>query len=155
VLGLAQTDAHGNVNVSKFGSRVAGCGGFINISQSARTLVFAGTFTAGGLETEVVDGTLRIVTEGRARKFLADVEQITFSGAVATKAGQRVLYVTERAVLELRDGRMTVTEIAPGIDLQRDVLDLMDFVPDVAADLRTMPAGLFSEKWGGLADIVG
>jgi propionate CoA-transferase len=155
VLGLAQTDAHGNVNVSRFGSRVAGCGGFINISQSARTLVFAGTFTAGGLETAVRDGTLRIVTEGRARKFLADVEQITFSGAVATKAGQRVLYVTERAVLELRDGRMTVTEIAPGIDLQRDVLDLMDFVPDVAADLRTMPAGLFSEKWGGLADIVG
>jgi propionate CoA-transferase len=155
VLGLAQTDAHGNVNVSKFGSRVAGCGGFINISQSARTLVFAGTFTAGGLETEVVDGTLRIVTEGRARKFLADVEQITFSGAVATRAGQRVLYVTERAVLELRDGRMTVTEIAPGIDLQRDVLDLMDFVPDVAPDLRTMPAGLFTEKWGGLADLVG
>lgn len=150
VLGLAQTDQHGNVNVSKFGPRVAGCGGFINICQSAKTLVFAGTFTAGGLEVEVADGALRIVTEGKARKFLADVEQITFSGPYSRERDQRVLYVTERAVFELLDGVMTLIEIAPGVDLQRDVLDLMDFAPAVSPDLTTMPSGLFQETWGGL-----
>ncbi len=150
VLGLAQTDAHGNVNVSKFGTRVAGCGGFINICQSAKTLIFAGTFTAGGLEVEVADGSVRIVTEGKARKFLADVQQITFSGPYSRERDQRVLYVTERAVFELIDGVMTLIEIAPGIDLQRDVLDQMDFAPAVSADLTTMAAGLFREVWGGL-----
>ncbi len=154
VLGLAQTDRHGNVNVSRFGRRVTGCGGFINISQAAKTLVFAGTFTAGGLETHVADGELRIVTEGRARKFLADVEQITFSGPYAAARGQRVLYVTERAVLELLDGVMTVTEVAPGIDLQRDVLDQMGFAPAVSPDLTTMRSGLFQETWGELADLL-
>lgn len=151
VLGLAQTDRHGNVNVSKFGPRVAGCGGFINICQSAKTLVFAGTFTAGGLEVEVADGALRIVTEGKARKFLADVEQITFSGPYSRERDQRVLYVTERAVFQLVDGVMTLIEIAPGVDLQRDVLDLMDFAPAVSPDLTLMPAGLFRETWGELA----
>lgn len=150
VLGLAQTDAHGNVNVSKFGTRVAGCGGFINICQSAKTLIFAGTFTAGGLEVEVVDGSVRIVTEGKARKFLADVQQITFSGPYSRERDQRVLYVTERAVFELIDGVMTLIEIAPGIDLQRDVLDQMDFAPAVSADLSVMDAGMFREVWGGL-----
>ncbi|HMO10673.1 MAG TPA: acyl CoA:acetate/3-ketoacid CoA transferase [Actinotalea sp.] len=150
VPGLAQTDQHGNVNVSKFGTRVAGCGGFINICQSAKTLVFAGTFTAGGLEVEVADGSLRIVTEGKARKFLADVQQITFSGPYSRERDQRVLYVTERAVFQLVDGVMTLIELAPGVDLQRDVLDLMDFAPAISPDLALMPAGLFSETWGGL-----
>jgi len=150
VLGLAQTDAHGNVNVSKFGSRVAGCGGFINICQSAKTLIFAGSFTAGGLEVAVEDGSLRIVTEGKARKFLADVQQITFSGPYSGERDQRVLYVTERAVFELVDGVMTLIEIAPGIDLQRDVLDQMDFAPAVSADLSVMDPGMFREVWGGL-----
>ncbi|WP_182111402.1 MULTISPECIES: acyl CoA:acetate/3-ketoacid CoA transferase [unclassified Actinotalea] len=151
VLGLAQTDAVGNVNVSKFGSRVAGCGGFINICQSAKTLVFAGTFTAGGLDVEVADGAVSIRTEGRAHKFLGQVEQITFSGPFSAQRGQRVLYVTERVVFELVDGVMTVIEVAPGVDLQTDVLDQMDFVPAVSPDLRQMPAELFHETWGGLA----
>ncbi len=154
VLGLAQTDAHGNVNVSKFGTRVAGCGGFINICQSAKTLLFAGTFTAGGLEVEVVDGGLRIVTEGKARKFLADVQQITFSGPYSRERAQRVLYVTERCVFELVDGVMTLIEIAPGIDLQTQILDQMDFTPAIAPELKEMPAGLFRETWGELASLL-
>jgi propionate CoA-transferase len=151
VLGLAQTDAAGNVNVSKFGNRVSGCGGFINICQSAKTLVFAGTFTAGGLELEVGDGAIRVVTEGRGHKFLEQVQQITFSGPYSVPRDQRVLYVTERCVFQLIDGVMTLIEIAPGIDLQTQILDQMDFTPAISADLTLMPSGIFREEWGELA----
>lgn len=150
-LGMAQVDSAGNVNVSKFGPRIAGCGGFINISQSAREVVFCGTFTAGGLKTKLADGTLSIVSEGRHRKCVEAVEHITFSGEYATETGQRVLYITERAVLELREGRLTLTEVAPGIDLERDVLGQMDFRPEVAADLKPMEARIFREAPMGLA----
>jgi propionate CoA-transferase len=154
VLGLAQSDTFGNVNVSKFGSRVAGCGGFINICQSAKKLIFAGTFTAGGLVVEVADGSLHVVTEGRGHKFLDQVEQITFSGPYSAKRGQTVLYVTERAVFELMDGVMTLIEIAPGIDLQTQILDQMDFVPTISPDLASMPPGIFREIWGELGSLI-
>lgn len=128
-LGMAQVDAQGNVNVSRFGSRLAGSGGFINISQSARRVVFAGTFTNGGLEVEVRNGELKIVREGRSRKFVNAVQQITFNGAYATEVGQPVLYVTERCVFRCgRDG-LELIEVAPGIDIERDVLAQMDFMP--------------------------
>jgi len=150
-LGMAQADERGNVNVSKFGPRIAGCGGFINITQTASKVVFCGTFTAGGLTVAVEDGKLRIVKEGQHRKFVPQVEHVTFSGEYATEKGQRVLYVTERAVFELRECKLVLIEIAPGIDLQTQVLDLMGFAPDVADDLKTMDARIFREEPMGLA----
>ncbi|MEQ1860940.1 MAG: CoA-transferase [Chthoniobacteraceae bacterium] len=142
-LGCAQVDAAGNVNVSKFGSRVAGVGGFINVTQTARRLVFCGTFTTGGLELAVAGGELRIVKEGKVRKFLANVEQVSFSARRAREVGQEVLYVTERAVFRMNEHGLELTEVAPGIDPERDVLALMDFCP-LIRDLMTMPAHAFT-----------
>ncbi|HEX7606808.1 MAG TPA: CoA-transferase, partial [Usitatibacter sp.] len=130
-LGMAEVDAEGNVNVSRFGPKLAGAGGFINISQSARKLVFVGTFTAGGLRVQI-DGTdLVIVKEGSTRKFVKAVEQITFNGAYAAEKGQPVLYVTERCVFRRTHDGMELAEVAPGIDIERDILAHMDFVPIV------------------------
>jgi propionate CoA-transferase len=117
-------------------------------------VVYCGTFTAGGLKVDTGDGRMRVVREGQHNKFLDHVEEITFSGAQATKRGQRVLYVTERAVFELRGGRMTLTEIAPGIDLKRDVLAQMGFEPAIASDLAAMERGIFYPRWGALRLII-
>ncbi|WP_040500235.1 acyl CoA:acetate/3-ketoacid CoA transferase [Ideonella sp. B508-1] len=149
-LGLAQVDAQGHVNVSKFNGRPVGCGGFINITRATPRLVFCGTFTAGGLQVAVQDGQLRILQEGRSRKFVRQVEQITFNGRDAAQRQQEVLFVTERAVLQLGPEGLELIEIAPGVDLQRDVLDQMDFAPRVR-ELRPMDPGLFRAHWGGLA----
>jgi propionate CoA-transferase len=153
-LGLAQTDQHGNVNVSRFSGRDVGAGGFINITQTTKTVIYCGSFTAGGLEVETGQGTLRVLKEGKYKKFLRSVEQITFSGSEAARRGQRVLYVTERAVFELRNGQMTLIEIAPGVDLERDVLAQMEFAPVVADTLELMPDHIFYEKWGKLRSIM-
>ncbi len=149
-LGLAQCDSKGNVNVSKFGPKVAGCGGFINISQNAKKVVYCGSFTAGGLKVEVVEGKLKIINEGRAKKFIDDCEQITFSGEYAYEIGQPVIYVTERAVFEITEKGLTLTEIAPGVDLQKDILDLMTFKPAIAEPLKEMDASIFAPEPMGL-----
>jgi propionate CoA-transferase len=141
-LGAAQIDREGNVNVSKFGSRVPGVGGFVNITQNAKRLVFLGTLTASGLEVEVGDGKLRIVKEGTVRKFVERVEQVSFSGRRARAAGQPVLFVTERAVFRLAADGLELIEVAPGIDLQSQVLDQMGFAP-IIRELRPMPAHCF------------
>ncbi len=144
-LGMAEVDADGNVNVSRFGPKLAGAGGFINISQNARKLVFVGTFTAGGLRVEV-DGTdLVIVKEGRSRKFVKAVEQITFSGAYAAEKDQPVLYVTERCVFRRTHDGMELVEVAPGIDIERDILAQMDFKP-IIRDPKPMDPRIFADE---------
>lgn len=144
-LGLAQCDAKGNINVSKFGPKIPGCGGFINITQNAKKVVYCGTFTAGGLKIACDSGRLKILQEGKVSKFLKVVEQVTFSGDIATSKKQPVIYVTERAVFELSDKGLVLTEIAPGVELQKDILELMDFDPIIADDLKLMDERIFSE----------
>ena len=148
-LGLAQMDGFGNINVSKFGSKIAGCGGFINITQNAKKVVYCGMFTAGGLQVAAADGTLSILSEGIVKKFLSHVEQITFSAAYAKSRRQSVLYVTERAVFELTPEGVALREIAPGINLEKDILALMDFRP-IMDDVRQMDERIFSDCRMGL-----
>ena len=144
-LGLAQADREGNINVSRFGPRIAGCGGFINITQNAKRVFFCGTFTAGGLKTSIKGGKLVVAQEGREKKFIEQVEQITFSGQYASQKGQPVMYITERAVFELRADGVYLTEVAPGIDVETQILALMDFVPKTDGKPKLMDARIFRE----------
>jgi len=149
-LGLAQADEAGNVNVTKFGHKIAGCGGFVDISQNSKKVVFCGSFTAGGLKVKAENGELVIMQEGNLKKFLQKVEHITFSGEYAVERNQQVLYVTERAVFTIEKGQLTLIEIAPGADIQKDIIAHMDFRPNISKNLKTMPGEIFRPKWGGL-----
>jgi len=149
-LGLAQADKDGSVNVSKFGPRLAGPGGFINITQNAKRLYYCGTFTAGSFKSSVKDGKLIIDKEGEERKFIDKVEHITFSGKFAAEKGQPVMYITERAVFELRKDGVYLTEVAPGIDIQTQILDLMDFVPKMDGTPKLMDERIFRDEIMGL-----
>ena len=149
-LGLAETAPNGDLNVSKFGTRLAGAGGFIDITQNVKKVCYCGTFTAKGLEVECRDGKLDIVKEGSKKKFVKEVEHITFSGYYANKVKQPVLYITERAVFELREDGVTLIEIAPGIDLKTQVIDQMEFTPKLADEIRLMDERIFRDEPMGL-----
>jgi propionate CoA-transferase len=150
-LGMAEVDSQGNVNVSRFGPRFAGPGGFINISQNAKAVYFVGCFTAGA-EVSIEDGRLHITREGPDRKFVEKVGQITFSGAFARRRGQSVYYVTERAVFRLVEGGVEIVEIAPGVELERDILAHMGFRPIIPPGVRRMDLAIFQEPKMGLGD---
>jgi len=152
-LGMAEVDGRGNVNVSRFGPRLAGAGGFINISQNARRLVFAGTFTTGGLKVAIEGGHVRIVSEGSTRKFVEAVEQITFNGALAIGKQQSVHYVTERCVFRLVPRGLQLIEVAPGIDIERDILAHMAFRP-ILDHVKAMDARIFRSKAMGLSALL-
>jgi propionate CoA-transferase len=151
-MGTAEIDFNGDVNVSKFGSKTVGCGGFIDITQNARKVVFCSTFTAGGCEIEVKNNQLRIITEGKFRKFKKQVNQITFSGEFSKMQKQEVLFITERAVFQLSPEGLMLIEIAPGIDLERDILANMDFKPLVSSSLKKMDEEIFATEKMGFAE---
>lgn len=145
-LGLAETDAKGDLNVSKFGVKIAGCGGFINITQNAKQVYFCGSFTAGDSDIVVENGKLNIKRDGHIKKFIKKVQQITFSSDTARKNNKPVFYITERAVFKLTTGTIELVEIAPGVDLHRDILDKMDFSPKISRSLKTMDSCIFNEQ---------
>ena len=149
-LGLAECDETGNVNVSKFGPKTAGCGGFIDISQNTQNVIFCGTFMAGKLETEIKNGQIRIIKDGKFSKFVKKVEQITFSSDFAKDHKQNVTYITERAVFKLINGVFTLVEIAPGIDLEKDILSHLDFSLNIADDLKEIDRKVFIDEAMGL-----
>ncbi|RPH75512.1 acyl CoA:acetate/3-ketoacid CoA transferase [bacterium] len=155
VLGLAQADQYGNLNVSKFGPRLAGAGGFINISQNAKKVVFVGTFTAGASKLVIEDGTLKIEQDGNIIKFVEKVEHVTYSGKTAVMLSQPVLYVTERCVFVLTPDGMELTEVAPGVDIEKDILAKMAFKPIIKGKPALMDPRIFQADPMGLKDDLG
>lgn len=153
-LSFVEVSPTGDVNISRFNGTIVGIGGFVNISQNARETVFSGTFTAGGLEVACDDGKLRIVQEGRHKKFRDTLEQISYSGSFAAKENRRAVFVTERAVFRLANGRLRLVEIAPGIDLEKDILAHMDFEPHMPEAPRLMDSRLFQPALMGLSNDV-
>jgi acyl CoA:acetate/3-ketoacid CoA transferase len=141
-LGVGEADSSGNVNVSHLGGNLIGPGGFIEIAQYAKKVVFCGTFDAQGSKISWSEGRLTVVEPGKVRKFVRKVERITFAADYARKHGQEVLYITERAVFRLLPDGLALIEIAPGIDIQRDILPYMEFRPSVSA-VGTMPVSVF------------
>ena len=144
-----EVNATGSVNVSRLASKphvTAGIGGFIDITAQARHIVFSSYFTAGGLKLDIENRQLRILQEGRFKKFVPGIEEVTFSGNRAREIGQKVTYITERCVIALQKHGLTVTEIAPGIRLEEDVLNQADIALQVSPNLREMDARLFAPE---------
>ena len=143
-LGMAQVSIRGDVNVSRFSDRLSGAGGFVNISSSAKNVVFCGTFTAGGLKIDIEDGSLRIQQEGESTKFINQVQQITFSGSVASSLRKPVKYITERCVFELVEDQIELIEVASGIDIEKDILKKMEFLP-LIRNVKLMDSKIFQQ----------
>lgn len=153
-LGFAEVNPKGDINVSKFGTKIAGCGGFIDISQSTKKIVFCGTFTAGKFEMAVDGGQVKIINEGKRKKFKESIEQITFSSEFVSKYNQDVMFITERCVFEFTKEGLVLTEIAPGIDIEKDIIPYMEFKPIISKDLKLMDEKIFKEENMGLESIV-
>lgn len=153
-MGAAEMDAAGNVNATKFGDRPTGCGGLIDITQNAHHVLFCSSFTARGPVVEFSDGKVNIVEEGRQKKLVKEVQQISFNGELSRRNGQKVHFVTERAVFELRRDGPTLIEIAPGVDLRRDILDQMEFAPLVAESLKVTDSSFYNTGPCGLKRMI-
>lgn len=151
-LGFAEVDRQGNVNVSRFGSSLRGSGGLIDITHTTKKIVFCGTLTSGGLKGEIKDQELTILQDGRHKKFVPEVNHITFHGQRALEKGQEVLYITDRAVFRLVEDGILLEEVAPGVDLQKDILDSIGFPVEMAQEIKVMDAELFCEKPYGLKE---
>ena len=149
-LSFAEVDSAGSVNVSRFVGRIIGVGGFVNISQNAKKVVFSGTLSAGGLKIIIRQGQLRIINEGKKKKFVSQLQQVSYNGTFADQCGQEAMYVTERAVFKRKNGQLELIEIAPGVDIDRDVLSQMEFQPLISNDLKLMDQRLFAEETMGL-----
>lgn len=149
-VGAAQIDSEGNVNVSKFAGRLSGIGGFIDITQSTKKIVFCTLFTAGGLKVEIAEGRVNIVSEGKIKKFVKQVEHVSFSGRRARAEQKEVIIVTERCVFKLEKDGLTLTEVAPGVDVKRHIIEQMDFEPKIAANLKQMNKKIFRAERMGL-----
>ncbi|GMA62002.1 acyl CoA:acetate/3-ketoacid CoA transferase [Alicyclobacillus fastidiosus] len=154
-MGVGQIDGNGNVNSTKFSGRSTGAGGFIDITQFAKNVIFCTTFTAQGLKVDFDHAGLRVVEEGKSRKFVDEVEQISFNGKMALARGQRVLVVTERAVFKLSTGGWELIEVAPGVDVEREVVGQMDFVPIISSDLSYTSSLIYREGPFGLREFLG
>lgn len=153
-MGMGELDEEGNVNATKMGSRCTGAGGFIDITQNAKKVVFCGTFTASGAKYEFADGKLKILQEGKFKKMVSKVAQVSFNGKLSREKNQDVVIVTERAVFRLIPEGVLLTEIAPGMDLEKDVLGLMDFRPIISKNLKFMDLSLFNDGKFGLKDMI-
>lgn len=149
-VGMAEVDKEGNVNVSRLGPKVIGCGGFVNITHASKKCLFCGEFDAGGGKTAIEDGRLFVKEHGKVTKFVNAVQQITFSGKTAREERREVLYITERCVFRLVPEGLLLVEVAPGVDMQRDILDCMDFRPIVPDTVATMPESIFRDTPLGL-----
>jgi acetate CoA-transferase len=144
-LSFAEIDKKGNVNVHKFNNKIMGTGGFIDICQNTKKVVFCGTLRAGSLKESIVDGKLVIEQEGKFKKLIDTISEITFNGEEALKNGQEVIYITERAVFQLTSNGLELIEIAPGIELEKDILNQIGFTVKVSKQLKEMDLRLFNE----------
>lgn len=153
-MGAGEMDQEGNVNATKMGSRCTGAGGFVDITTNAKHVIFLSTFTASGLKVDYEGEKLNIREEGKIKKLVKHVSQISYNGKIARENGQKMHYITERAVFELRKEGPVLTEIAEGVDLQRDILDLMEFKPVISPELKKMPTMLFKSGKCGIKEYV-
>ncbi len=148
-LGFAQVDQEGNINSSRFGKKITGCGGSIDISQNAKKLIYCGSFSVKSQQRIGSDG-IQVIHPGKFKKFVKSVQQVSFSGPYALEKGQEVYYITERAVFKLNPEGFTLIEIAPGIDLERDILEMMDFRPVVSPELKRIDERIYAQGTLGL-----